>query len=87
MEIKNTHIFGGMIGIVLCMAAILSIQINIHNDYDYLANDLNVLKSNDLAMVQYIQYNSQTLEYINNNCRVTSDNNEVTVLTCIKVKQ
>jgi len=50
-------------------------------------DDTNALLANDLAMAQYIQYNSQTLEYINNNCKVTSDNNEITVLTCIKVKQ
>ena len=50
-------------------------------------DDTNALLANDLAMAQYIQYNSQTLEYINNNCKVTSDTNEVTVLTCIKVKQ
>ena len=50
-------------------------------------DDTNALLANDLAMAQYIQYNSQTLEYINNNCKVTSDTNEITVLTCIKVKQ
>ena len=50
-------------------------------------DDTNALLANDLAMAQYIQYNSQTLEYINNNCKITSDTNEITVLTCIKVKQ
>lgn len=87
MEIKNIHIFGVMVAVVLCTAGLLSVQVNIHNDLDYLANDLNILKSNDLTMAQYIQYNSQTLEYLNKNCKITNDTNEVTVLTCIKVKE
>jgi len=87
MEINNRVIFGMLCGIALIMS-ILFMQIqSVGVGTNTLIQDLNVLKSNDLAMVQYIQYNSQTLEYINNNCRVTSDNNEVTVLTCIKVKQ
>ena len=87
MEINNRVIL--LCGIALIMS-ILFMQIKIQSvgvGTNTLIQDLNVLKSNDLAMAQYIQYNSQTLEYINNNCKITSDNNEITVLTCIKVKQ
>ena len=49
-----------------------------------IAKDTNTLIANDSAFAQYIVQNSQTLEYLNKNCKVTSDTNEVTVLTCIK---
>jgi hypothetical protein len=51
---------------------------------DSIGSDLNVLKNNDTAFAQYIVQNSQTLEYLNKNCKVTSDTNETTTLVCIK---
>lgn len=51
-----------------------------------LVSDTNTLKNNDLAMAEYIQANSNTITYLNENCKVTQDNNDITVLTCIKPK-
>jgi hypothetical protein len=54
--------------------------------FSSLSNDLNILKSNDLGFANYIQANANTLTYINENCKVTKDTNEITELTCIKSK-
>ena len=77
----------GIIQFILISGMIWYVAQEYHNNgVIQIQNDLNILKSNDSAFAQYIVQNSQTLEYLNKNCKVTSDNNEVTVLTCIKVK-
>jgi hypothetical protein len=51
-----------------------------------MAKDINTLLTNDIAMANYIQANSQTMEYLNKNCKQTNDTNETITLTCLKVK-
>lgn len=76
----------GIAGVFIAIIYLLNIGWNLQDTNKTFASDLNVLKSNDLAFAQYITANSQTLEYLNKNCKVTSDTNEVTVLTCLKAK-
>jgi len=54
--------------------------------FSSLSNDLNILKNNDLGFANYIQANETTLKYLNENCKVTKDTNEIIELTCIKNK-
>ena len=73
---------------IIVITAFIFIGIAINSSkMDSISQDLNVLKSDDNQFASYIIQNSQTLDYLNKNCKVTSDNNETTTLVCIKVKQ
>ena len=86
MEINNKILMSG-----ICLAMLFSL-IGIGVGYtnqiqnNGMIQDLNVLKNNDTGFASYIIQNSTTLDYINKNCKVTSDTNETTTLVCIKVK-
>ena len=71
-----------MVFSIVTLGAVYFNQINVLQ----LVSDTNTLKQNDLGFAQYIQANANTLKYLNENCKVTKDTNEVTELTCIKNK-
>jgi hypothetical protein len=71
-----------MVFSIVTLGAVYFNQINVLQ----LVSDTNILKNNDLGFANYIQANANTLTYINENCKVTKDTNEITELTCIKSK-
>lgn len=71
---------------IVLLFAIVFFNLITSNGIQSMQQDLNVLKNNDIAFADYIKTNSTTLEYLNNNCKITQDNNETTTLICIKVK-
>ena len=83
MNITNSMIFGGIVGLCL-ISVFIFYQINIETKA--IASDLNTLKNNDKGFADYILANSQTTTYLQENCKVTNDTNELTTLTCIKPK-
>jgi hypothetical protein len=89
MNDKTTMIIAGVFALSFsALLLFIGMQVAESNKNMVLVqSDLNVLKSNDLGFAQYIIQNSQTLDYLNKNCRVTSDTNEITILTCLKVKE
>ena len=72
---------------LLCLVAIIGYVLNTENKIIQTSKDTNQLLSNDVAMANYIQANSTTMQYLNENCKQTQDNNETITLTCLKVKQ
>ena len=72
---------------LLCLVAIIGYVLNTENKIIQTSKDVNQLLSNDIAMANYIQANSNTIQYLNENCKQTQDNNETITLTCLKVKQ
>jgi len=85
MNEKNLVIVVGIISLFLLIGLAVYTTWN-HFQLIEVLNDTNTLKNNDIGFVNYIQSNATTLQYINENCKVTNDTNEITVLTCIKPK-
>jgi len=78
-----------IVGIFLIMGIDL-VLVNVYETnekFQTLAKDTNTLLNNDVAMANYIQANSTTMQYLNENCKQTNDNNTTITLTCLKVKQ
>ena len=77
-----------IVGIFLIMGIDL-VLVNVYETnekFQTLAKDTNTLLNNDVAMANYIQANSTTMQYLNENCKQTNDNNTTITLTCLKVK-
>jgi hypothetical protein len=77
----------GMIGLALIVIiGIAVLGIYQTTQFNSIKDDLNILKNNDKAFGEYILANSQTTTYLQENCKITNDTNELTTLTCIKPK-
>jgi hypothetical protein len=83
---KTLFLYGGLCAITLIIALSIYVCWNTQTQVQTISKDINTILIRMDAQDNYIQQNSNTLTYINQNCKVTNDTNELTVLTCLKVK-
>jgi hypothetical protein len=81
--------FNFFVGIVLVLILLVCVLLglfswDVQEKVGVVLADTNSLKINDVAFADYVKANSQTLEYLNNNCKVVADNNFSTTLVCVK---
>jgi hypothetical protein len=84
---KNLTLFAMLIFIMLINLFLTVVSPTWYTPINQIAKDTNTLLANDLAMANYIQANSTTVEYLNKNCKQTADTNTTITLTCFKVVQ
>lgn len=70
--------------LIMLFASVIIMQPASYKD---IRQDLNSIQTHQTALENYLINSQTTLKYINDNCKVTQDNNDVTILTCLKVKQ